>query len=315
MTSPTVLITGSTGFIGSHIAQHLQNAGCHVIASGRNATKRLTNSHPGCELMDWDVCSEQLPRWTGNVDAIIHTATPNDILSKDFRAGCELSIFGTERVMAFAKEYRVPKLVFLSTFQVYGQELSGSIDESSQIKCLNPYALNHYFGEEVLRSASHQPGGPATCVLRLANIFGCPGSETVNRWTLVPMCFCKTAVEHGELVLLSSGRQRRNFLSLDAFASIIQALVDENWPDNFFSLNAASDATFSIREIAEMTAEVYQTCYDKPLPIRIERNTPKESNQFQVDLTRLHTIITPQSRDIRWEMTNAIRGIFAQLRP
>jgi UDP-glucose 4-epimerase len=190
-----VLVTGASGYIGSHVAGYLRDRGHEVTATARRVTPELTMSLPGCQLETLDVM-EVSTAFLGDWDCILHTATSNDILSRDFEAGVALSVFGTRNVLDLAKRCGVPHVVFFSTLQVYGAELSGVIGEDAVPDPVSDYGLNHEFGEQVCRLESKRSGFRTT-VLRPANVYGCPASRTVDRWSLVPTCFVREALAEG----------------------------------------------------------------------------------------------------------------------
>ena len=239
-----VLITGCSGFIGSRLALRANLSGFEVFASTRNADNALA-LELGMPILEFDVlrAAPQIPQ----VDVIIHCATANDILSRDFNAGVNLSVCGTRNVLESAVSKKIKRVIFLSTLQVYGTELEGEISEDSPICCETGYALNHNFGEELCRMYTRTHNLDTT-VLRPANVYGIPDVHTARRFTLVPMCFVKEAVEFGTLTLRSSGLQRRNFVSTDEVADVCLSLLSD-FPPGFQVINVASEWVCSIREI------------------------------------------------------------------
>ncbi|MBU6178285.1 MAG: NAD(P)-dependent oxidoreductase, partial [Verrucomicrobia bacterium] len=88
-----ILITGASGYIGSFAARHLCSQGHEVTATSRGNPERLEAELPGCRAARLDVLS--IPEAFGGAwDVILHAATANDILSRDFAAGVELSSVG-----------------------------------------------------------------------------------------------------------------------------------------------------------------------------------------------------------------------------
>ena len=100
-------------------------------------------------------------------------------------------------------------MVFFSTFQVYGTDLEGEIDENTPARCQNDYGLNHVFGEQYAEMYAREKGITGI-VVRTSNVYGRFSTPFVDRWTLVPGCFCKEIKETGKIILKSSGKQTRN---------------------------------------------------------------------------------------------------------
>lgn len=278
MSKPSkLLITGASGFIGSRLVIRAQQAGYTVIGASRHSTENL-QKELGAEIISLDVLNPacEIPA----VDTIVHCATANDILSRDFEAGVMLSVFGTRNLLEKAMASGVKRFVFFSTLQVYGTELNGDIDESTPVNCETPYALNHFFGEELCRMYAKR-FGIDVIVLRPSNVYGVPDISTVNRTTLVPMCFVQEAVSQGAITLLSSGMQTRNFVSTDEVADVVLAAL-RDFSNGFTILNASSGWNSSILAIARMTAAAYHDVFNKNSKINIKSSSPESSNNFSV---------------------------------
>lgn len=274
-----VLITGASGYIGSHVAGCLRDRGHEVTATARRVTPELVASLPGCQLETLDVM-EVPATFTGDWDCILHTATANDILSRDFQSGVALSVFGTRNVIDLAKRCGVPHVVFVSTLQVYGAELSGVIPDNSPPKPVNDYGLNHEFGEHVCRLESNRPG-LRTTVLRPANVYGCPASRTVDRWSLVPTCFVREALAEGTITIRSSGLQRRDFVSLRQVSEAC-ATVIESAGEGYAVRNIANGWTHSIVEAARWTATAFERMGLARPEVRVLGEEPRDGNAFEV---------------------------------
>lgn len=274
-----VLITGASGYIGSHAAGCLRDRGHEVTASARRITRELVQALPGCRLETLDVMD--IPSdFRGEWDCILHTATANDILSRDFEAGVGLSTFGTRNVLELSKRCGAPHVVFLSTLQVYGAELSGVIDEDADPDPVSDYGLNHAFGEQVCRLESNR-SGLRTTVIRPANVYGCPASRTVDRWTLVPTCFVREALAEGTITIRSSGRQRRDFVSLRQVSEACAAVIESSG-EGYSVRNIANGETHSVVEAARWTADAFERS-GLPCPeVRVLGEEPREGNVFEV---------------------------------
>jgi len=274
------LVTGVSGYIGSRVVRHLKEKGCEVVATSRSASPLLIEEL-GVDVHELDVLEPvDLPVAKGS-ECLIHCATANDILSRNFQAGIDLSVSGTWRMLEFARDMGIPHVIFFSTFQVYGTELNGLVNEETPVNCQSAYGLNHWFGEEACKlfCALH---GLSISVVRPSNVYGAPTVSTVNRSTLVPMCFVREALDTGGITLRSSGRQRRNFVSTREVADACICLAD-NPPAGFQIFNVCSNLLASMKEIAMLTCEVYQERLQKPLNLNILSDQPEQGNLFQAD--------------------------------
>jgi UDP-glucose 4-epimerase len=99
----------------------------------------------------------------------------------------------------------------------------------------------------------------------------------VNRWTLVFNDLCRQAMTSGEMVIKSSGKQQRDFISLHDVAAAVDHFLFKNskkWDDGLFNLGG--DCSFSILEVAKTIATVYEKKYGKSVPIQIVRKDKGE---------------------------------------
>jgi len=271
-----LLVTGATGFIGSRVAMRAARAGHEVQATARRPSRALEREL-GLSLTALDVLDPALGSRSLAADAIIHCATANDVVSRDAAAGIDLTVNGTRHVLELARRSGIPQVVFLSTLQVLGQELEGTIAEEAPPRCESPYALNHLMGEEACRTHERLHGGKVI-LLRPANVYGVPDVSSVDRSTLVPTCFVEQARTTGRIELRTSGRQRRNFVSTDEVASACLHVVD-HLPMGCHAVTVGSNWVASIREVAEMVARVGTEVMGSPLEVEAPAGEER-SNDF-----------------------------------
>lgn len=284
-----ILITGANGFIGSYLADFFLKKNYHVIATSRRfhgSTKKLLAN---ATLIEMDVLdAEQLNNYSCNVDIIVHTATANDKISKNTLKGVELSAIGTKNILDFAEKNKIPKCIVFSTFQVYGTDLLGEIDEDSCLNYQNDYGLNHLFAEMYAQLYARQ--GKVQCVsVRPTNVYGRIITDAFDRWNLVPACFCKEAIEFGSITLQSSGNQMRNFVSLGNLSKAVESII-QNFPKNYECFNLASSQTYTIIDIAKKVKATYEAKFEKKLQLNILGSTPQKTNYFSVNLKKIQSL-------------------------
>ena len=78
-------------------------------------------------------------------------------------------------------------------------------------------------------------------ILRPSNVYGNFESKTIDRWSLVPGCFCKDVKTNSKITLMTSGKQNRDFVSLDdAFGFTFHLVNNFDFFITSKALNASS---------------------------------------------------------------------------
>ncbi len=283
-----VVITGAGGFVGTSLCHYLPQLGNYQLTgSARQDIELLKDTFPTFQWMQWDVTRAPETPFPQNVDTIIHLATANNILcNSNPQAALNLSVSGTENVIELAKANGVKNIIHFSTIQVYGTELSGSITEKKLPKLESRYALYHRYGEQVMEMATNNEDINGT-IVRLANSVGQYLSPTVNRWSLVPACFCQEAEETGQITLRSSGKQLRNFIPVKDVAYVVHSLLQTPINQRPPIINLAAEKNHSILELAQWVQRIYKTEFSKDIKLTVESDQPNTANNFEFSRTHL----------------------------
>lgn len=281
-----IIVIGANGFIGSYICEYLVEKGYEVFAISRKFYPNLRNKIKKCNFIEMNILTESFISLKIDADAIIDVAAPNDVFTKTkTKEAMDLAVFGTKNIMEFALKNNIKNIIFFSTLQVYGSELKGSIDENSELNPENDYALNHIFSEEYVKMYSKKHGLNSV-ILRPSNIYGRFTHLDIDRWSLVPACFCKEVYNEKKITILSSGNQKRNFISLECISEYCQGIL-ENFPRGINVLNLASSEYLKIIEVAQIVKDVYEKMYKKEVVIQKKSELPIEANDFFVKITDL----------------------------
>ncbi|MFD1772614.1 NAD-dependent epimerase/dehydratase family protein [Paenibacillus rhizophilus] len=279
------IVTGAGGFIGSFLCEQLRREGHEVVRIFRSLPAYAADSAGAYEDIAADVLSDDFPGLRLGGDAVIHLAAANDIVSKDGREGIKLSLIGTKNVLDFAVNNGIPQMIFFSTIQVLGSELQGLITETSAVRPENDYAANHAVAE--LYTEMYARKGLLRAVsIRPTNVYGHFASPTINRWSLVPACFCREAFFNKTITIRSSGKQRRNFVSVESVAKATSAVL-ANFPASYDALNLGSPFHMTILEAAQCVKQVHDEMYPDPVQLLVQGDEPQQENRFEICLRKL----------------------------
>lgn len=258
----TYIVTGATGLIGSELVRVLlcrraeTGTGIRVVAPVRNVAKvqALFAGHEGFEALPWSM-GEALPK-TAAADYVVHAASSTS--SRDFSERpvevIETVVNAAGEVLACAEWARAGRALLLSTMEVYG-DVAGKITEDmgGTLDTMSPrssYPEAKRLAECLFASHAAERGAHAT-VARLTQTFGEGVSPRDGR---VFAEFARCALRGEDIVLLSDGSKRNQYLSVDDAVRAILILLANGGDGKAY--NVANPATFcSIKEMAGLVAE------------------------------------------------------------
>jgi UDP-glucose 4-epimerase len=282
-----VLVTGANGFIGSYMCDYFLRNNCEVIGISRKFYPKIKEVLKNASLIEADILSDDFLSLKIEADVIVHLAASNDIVSKNLAKGVELSTVGTVNTLKFAQKNGIKKYIFYSTLQVYGTELEGDYSEKTITKPENDYAMNHMFGELYAEMFSRK-FDLRVVIARPSNIYGRFLSNEIERWTLVPGCFCKEAIEKGTITLMSSGKQNRNFISLEQL-SYYTLQTARNIHVKFDIVNYVTEDFHTIVDVAVLTQKIFKEKFNKKIELNIGSDTPSSKNEFNFDTSKFES--------------------------
>jgi len=221
-----ILITGGFGYIGGRLGNFLAGGQKHHLVLGSRQTRNLPAAITQGEVaqMHWDE-NESLERACQGVAAVVHLAGMNAKASSDDPAAAlEINGLATARLLKAAIRQNVKRFIYLSTAHVYRRRLIGDITTATNPSNLHPYATSHRAGEDVVLAA-HDRREIEGAVIRLSNAYGAPTTKDVDCWTLLTNDLCRQTINVRQMILRSSGLQRRDFVTLSNTCEAIELLL------------------------------------------------------------------------------------------
>ena len=184
MTGMSYLVTGGSGFIGSHLVDALLERGNSVtildnLSTGRESNLASSMLHPGLRFLHGSVLDGVLvDELVGQCDIVIHLAAAVGvklIVEQPLRS-FTTNIRGTEMIFEAAHRYR-RKLMLASTSEIYGKNSSGPLHEESDRILGSPAVARWAYStakgvDEILANAYYRERGLPTIVVRLFNTVG-----------------------------------------------------------------------------------------------------------------------------------------------
>jgi UDP-glucose 4-epimerase len=251
ITGNAFLVTGGSGFIGSHVVDGLvaESAETITVFDNRICEENLSQALASgrIRMIECDVTDVESVRAAveGNAGVFHLAARPLGPCSEDPRACLEVNVAGTFNVLDAAREAGVQKLVYSSASSVYG-ETNETMDESHQLNTRTMYGASKLAGEYFLR-AFHDLYGLDYVILRYMNVYG-PRQEG----GLVANVLSR--IRAGEPpTIMGDGSQSFDFVHVaDVAAANVRAMAS-GVTDAVFNVGGGNEAT--VREIVQLLLE------------------------------------------------------------
>jgi UDP-glucose 4-epimerase len=230
------LVTGGSGFIGSHLVEALLARGDSVIALDNLSTGRPSNlggvrSHPRLRFVHGSVLDELIvDELMNQCDVVVHLAAAVGvklIVEHPLRS-LTTNIRGSEIVIEAAHRYR-KKFLLASTSEIYGKNSAGPLHEESERILGSPAVVRWTYStakavDEILANAYYRERGLPTIVVRLFNTVGPRQSPAYGM--VIPRLI-RQALRNHPVTVFGDGHQTRCFAHVADVVAAILLLLDK----------------------------------------------------------------------------------------
>lgn len=288
------VIVGSSGYLGGKIAHELKIRNSEVHGVYRTYPEDGDNILAGLDSLIQGDITEQ-----STIDKIIslqpkvliYTASQNHTASEiDYQKSIRVDVaplLELGRQLSGVKNFK--KLIYFSTFQVYGDYNSKDIINDATCPApQNMYALSHFLCEKELEFLT-RTYGLNTVALRLTNAYGSPAFKSCDCWWLVLNDLCLMAMNQKQINLKSDGSPQRDFIHIQDICNVVEAISNTN--EIFKSpIILASGKTTTILELAQTVAKVFHDKYGIYIDITKNENAILKGIKFKTDKLCIETI-------------------------
>jgi UDP-glucuronate 4-epimerase len=257
-------VTGAAGFIGSHVAEALLARGDRVHGldnfdpfydrriKERNLAK--LSAHPSFSFLEGDIRdASALVRWGEGIppDALIHLAAKAGVRPSvaDPAGYADVNVLGTIRMLEWARDRRVPKVLFASSSSVYGGNTKVPFSEDDFVDHpVSPYAATKKAGELLCHTYCHLYG-MNIAALRFFTVYG-----PRQRPEMAIHKFTRRILDGGEIDLYGDGSSRRDYTYIeDIVSGVLGALTA---PPGYRVYNLGESSTISLSELVALIEKV-----------------------------------------------------------
>jgi len=265
VSSPTVVVTGGAGFIGSHTVDRLMESGYRVVvldnfSTGKRANLARWANHPNLHVLACDVShgifAALAPITTqyGPIERIVHLAAQVSVVSSVANPLVDMQVNygGTLHVLEYARATGVKKVVMASSAAAYGEVTDLPVREDAHCQPMSPYGIHKYASEFALDYYS-QVHGVATAALRFFNVYG-PRQDPSSPYSGVISIFTDRARAGQPITIFGDGNQTRDFVFVgDVVRAIVAALLHAS-PRMIANVGTGTEIT--INELARTVVDL-----------------------------------------------------------
>jgi len=252
-----VLITGAAGFLGRHVARQFLEDGFEVTAFDRQVVWSPDIQSVVGDLRDADAVAAAA---MGH-ETICHVGAIGDVYLAAEQPGLasEVNVTGSANVAAAAQQVEA-RVVYASTWEVYGEPRYQPIDEDHPREPDHPYNITKLAGEQILLAADQLRDVPVVA-LRLGTAYG-----TGLRPNSVFRIFIDKARAGEPITIQGDGSQGRQFTHAADIARAFSVAARSDVRG--VALNTVAPDMVSIKELAETVVARYPTeiTFGEPRP-------------------------------------------------
>jgi len=227
-----ILITGATGFIGTHLVNFFAKAKYHIIAQGSSLSS-INKLKENLKLNN--VSLESIKFWQQNfldkewdypdfsdIETIIHCAALTKVREgtlENYNKYFNMNVLATKILARKALEEKVKHFIYLSTGQVFGIPASFPITEATPKNPINLYGMTKLMGENITASLGFF--GLNYTIIRPFSIYG------EGHYNIISIIVDKLS-NNETVTIFGEGTQTRAFLHISDFCRAIKLIHNNN---------------------------------------------------------------------------------------
>jgi UDP-glucose 4-epimerase len=243
-----VLITGAAGFVAPHVAEEFRKNRHQVLLTD------ITNRCNMGQITVADLTSlEDMLRVTEGIDVVCHLGGIGDIYKAlaSPSLAASANVLGTANVLEACEKNSVRKVVYASTWEVYGRPHYQPVDEEHPCEPDHPYGITKLAGERLVIAFDKLKGVPGIA-LRMGTAFGIG-----IRSNTVFSVFIRRAMAQQPITISGSGLQTRQFTHVSDIARAFYLAATSDIHREV--INTVAAEPISISELAQLITEELPT--------------------------------------------------------
>ena len=272
-----ILITGGTGFIGSHLCKKLLNEGHYIICLDNNFTGKMENiasikNHPNFEFIRHDITQPILLE----VDQIYHLACPASPKAYQYNPikTIKTNILGTLNALGIAKRVKAT-ILLTSTSEVYGDPtINPQVEE--YWGNVNPIGIRSCYdeGKRVAETLMMEYNRSNQTQIRIARIFNTYGPNMDKDDGRVVSNFINQAINQQDITIYGTGDQTRSFCYVDDTVDALIRLMNQNETNG--PINIGNPYEMTMNELAQKILTLMPYSSSKIIYEQLPNDDPRQ---------------------------------------
>jgi len=259
-----ILVTGGAGFIGSNLSNMMAEKGHEVVALDDLSLGKQANLTDKVKFVKGDVnkkadleaaLRQAQGKQGADFDYIVHLAASSSapMFAKDMYYAYQNNVAGHIRVMQFAREIGVKKLLFASTSSIYGNNPT-PLTEDQHVVPLNHYSVTKYAQEGASRVFSSAES-LEIIAFRFMSIYGINEDHKTTFANLVSQFIWGMAKDE-QPVLYGDGTQERDFTNVKDVVQGIELAMETEKKYGFTIFNIGTHKAINLVDLVGLINKV-----------------------------------------------------------
>jgi len=300
-----IFITGSAGFIGSHLSEKLfyKYKKCNFILYDKityaanklyiqNIIKKKNVEFIKNDLLNFNALEKNLQ----NVDLAINVAAESHV---DNSFGNSLvftktNTLGTHFFLEACRKQKVNRIIHVSTDEVYGENLGTPFKEEQFLNPTNPYSASKAAADMIV-NAYKKSYNMNISTLRANNIYG------IRQYPekLIPKTiFC--LLTNKKMPIHGNGNNYRHYLSVDDFCDGVIKIIENGKLNEIY--NIASDKHYKVKDIVKIIAKNLNK--DFKTNIKFVKDRPFNDKIYKINCNKLKKLNWKVKRNLINDISN-----------
>ncbi|HAX78627.1 MAG TPA: UDP-glucose 4-epimerase [Cyanobacteria bacterium UBA11372] len=297
------IVTGGSGFIGSHVTEQLLSEGYKVTVVDNLTTGRLQNltKHPRLKFLKKDISACKAEDFPAQIDGIAHLAATPSVTESWLHPlkAHNNNISATISVIELIQALKIPRLVFASSAAVYGNPIQVPISEDHPTSPLSPYGLQKLVCEQYANLFA-KSFDFSFVGLRMFNVFG-PRQVPNSPYSGVISIFVSAMQQNLPITIYGDGTQTRDFVYVkDVAIAFTKALTLPLVPGSCLSCNLGTGKAITLLQLVDILKGLFP---DWKSQVKL---APKRLGDIQHSLADISKISSVLNFEPQWSLESAM---------